>query len=159
MPSDEYFKAKSTGIADMSKAGAAEGLIARKENLARQENQRQQHMAAMARMPEEGRKFGQNMVWLVTKTFPVWSLLVVWIAGFGALFELGVLAGLAENVKSLPPWYSLPCVAAVGALVIYFRRAIRTSMKYLLLGVLALVLGTIALAFLGGAVTAIWERM
>lgn len=159
MPSDEYFKAKSTGIADMSKPGAAEGLIARKEGLARQESQRQQHMAAMARMPEEGRKFSQNMVWLITVTFPVWSLLVVWIAGFGALFEIGVAAGLAENVKSLPPWYGLSCVVAVAVPVIYFRRAIRTSMKYLLLGILGLALGGLALAFLGGAASAIWERM
>ena len=155
MPTEEYFRAKSTGLADMSKPGAAEGLIERRREQAQREQLWQQNQAGMAQSAAAGRKFGEELVILLRFTFPVWSLLLVWGAGCAALAELGVLAGLGASFETLPTWYLAVAAVAVAVPVIWLRRPIRKLVRAALWGLVALVAG----AFLLGVAAGIWERM
>ena len=155
MPTEEYFRAKSTGLADMSKPGAAEGLIERRREQAQHEQVLRQNQAGMAQSAAAGRKFGEDLVNLLRFTFPVWSLLLVWAAGCAALAELAVLAGLGASFETLPVWYVAVGAVAVAVPVIWLRRPIRKLVRYALWGIVALVVG----AFLAGIVAGIWEQM
>ena len=114
---DEYEKARSTGIADMSKAGAAEGLLARKrmQETQKQNLNRQQYSAEMTSV---GHKIG---VFLIL-AFPF--LLV-----FGGGLELGINLGkkleLGEKFDDFPIWYQwliVPVPLALAGVLYWFRR-------------------------------------
>lgn len=155
MPTEEYFRAKSTGIADMSKPGAAEGLIERRRAQAQEAELRQRHQASAGQAGAAGRKFGEDLVGLLRWSFPVWSLLVVWAGGCAALLELGVLAGLAADVGTLPAWFMAGSGVLLAVPVIWLRHYIRKAVKLVLLAAVVLVAG----AFVAGMVAGIWERM
>ncbi|TNE30207.1 MAG: hypothetical protein EP349_05560 [Alphaproteobacteria bacterium] len=114
---DEYEKARSTGIADMSKAGAAEGLLARKRmQEAQQQNlNRQKYSGEMTNI---GHKIGFFLI----IAFPFIML-------FGAGLEVGIFFGkkleLGEKFDDFPVWYqllTLPVPIALTGVLYWFRR-------------------------------------
>ncbi|MBL1146284.1 MAG: hypothetical protein HND56_06480 [Pseudomonadota bacterium] len=114
---DEYEKARSTGVADMSKAGAAEGLLARKrmQESQKQNLNRQQYSGEMT---SAGHKIG---IFLIL-AFPFLAL-------FGGTLEIGInigiKLGLGEKFDDFPAWYqalTLPVPIALTGLLFWFRR-------------------------------------
>ena len=118
MSSEEYHKARYTGIADMSKAGAAEGLMARKreQDVQQQDLQsRQQHSAEMTNV---GHKIG---VFLIL-SFPY---LVAFALGLAPGMYFGERLELGQTFEDFPIWYQLlvlPLPFALTALLFWFRR-------------------------------------
>lgn len=155
MPTEEYFRAKSTGIADMSKPGAAEGLIARRREQDQRDEAWRRNQASIGQSAAAGRQLGEGLADLLRFTFPVWSLLLVWGAGCATLAELAVMAGLSASVESLPVWYLAAGGVAVAVPVVYFRRPIRNLVQFALFAIVVLVIG----AFLFGVASGIWEQM
>lgn len=131
MSMDEYEKARSTGIADMSKPGAAEGLLARKRSQeAQQQNlNRQQYSAEMTNV---GHKIGVFLI-IGLPFFLVFGL------GLEAGIYVGKKLGLGQGFDDFPVWYQfltwpLPC-ALTGLLFWYRRIAIPVFYILLIAGV------------------------
>ena len=150
MASEEYYKARYTGVADMSKAGAADGLIARQRDMAPAPKPlKPMAEAEKRRAIRQGEAFGAGVVNGLAWAFPVWSLLVADAAALRALFEIGVAAGLGATAASLPDWYLAAGVVLPAVLVILLRRPVRAAMRlalHVLLGAFLGLLGVGAAA-------------
>lgn len=117
MPTEEYDKARFTGVADMSKPGAAEGLLARKRSQeAQQQNlDRQQYSAEMTNI---GHKIG---VFLIL-AFP---FILVFSTGMQIGISIGESLGLGKELGDFPLWYQLlvwPLPCALTGLLFWYRR-------------------------------------
>ena len=106
----------------------------------------------------EGQKLGEGLTKMVMALFlhPVFSLVGFWLICTGLLLgignNLGAVAGLDMN--SPPVWYYVLTMGIPVALAIVFREFIPTIMKW----IFYIVIGAIALAFVGGIISAIIER-
>lgn len=98
MPTEEYYKAKFTGIADMSKPGAVDGLISRERVLS-------SRIAAQAGSVDGGEtvEAGDGLGFLIGLMLPY---LFILFGGWVLFYKTGIKMGLGINAETFPIWYA-----------------------------------------------------
>lgn len=99
MPTEEYYKARFTGVADMSKPGAADGLIA--HDRTKMNNISIHHAAPIDR--EETIKAGYSLGYFFGLLLPY---LFVLFGGWVVFYKVGIKMGLGTNAETFPTWYA-----------------------------------------------------
>lgn len=105
----------------------------------------------------EGRKLGEGLMKIVMALFlhPAFSFVGFWLIGFGILMSMTPLLGLSgKEMNDLPSWYVFLAMAIPVFLAVVFRKVIPKLMKWIFF----ILVGGLALAFVGGIVSAIIER-
>ncbi len=137
MEDDSYYKGLATGVSD----GTASGRRGAQE-----------HGARIARVHDESRKLGENLMAIVVALFwhPYFSFLGFWIVCFGSLMALAPVIGVSDKgLNNLPPWYGWSAAALPVVLAVLLRKIIPKLMKGLF------VTGVFVLAVL--FVVQVWE--
>lgn len=148
MATEEYYKARFTGIADMGKVGAADGLIARQRDMAAPVRMTAPTEAEKRRLVADGEKVGAGVVNVIAWAFPVWSLLAAYVAAVVGLFQGALALGMAPTAGTLPDWYLVAAVLGPAAAVAALRRWVRAGVRLAMLVLLGLFLGAVAVAAL-----------
>lgn len=127
MEDDSYYKGLATGVSD----GTASGRRGAQE-----------HGARIARVHDESRKLGENLMAIVVALFwhPYFSFLGFWIVCFGSLMALAPVIGVSDKgLIDLPAWYGWSAAAIPVVLALLLRKIVPKLMKGLFItGVLAL---------------------
>lgn len=88
--------------------------------------------ASVARQMESGQSggfqwwlnytLGYLIIWTLWETLPVWSLLLAWALGAGALMM--AWHAISPEGAAMPAWAGMVITVAAAAAVVYFRRPI-----------------------------------
>ena len=100
----------------------------------------------------EAQKATEGILVMVMALFlhPVFAFLGFWIICTGLLLSMAPLLNLDE----LPNWYTFTAMGISVALAVAFRKFVPRIMKWIFL----ILVGVLALAFVGGIISAIIER-
>ena len=149
MTRESYYQGKLGGISDGTaegERGASDYRIGRTRQQAHNAQMTQQSMAGNARVAEEGRKLGENLLLIVVALFlhPYFSFVGFWILGFGLLmaappylgpyFEqyLGPNLGLSDgSLNTMPEWYGWFAAAVPVVLAVVLRKIVPRLMKWI----------------------------
>jgi len=86
---------------------------------------------------------------------PAFSYVGFWLICFGLLLSMAPALGLSgKGLKNLPNWYVLSGIGLPVVLAVLLRKFIPKLMQWIFF----ILVGGLALAFLGGIVSAIIER-
>jgi hypothetical protein len=105
----------------------------------------------------EGRKLGEGLTKMLLALFlhPAFSYVGFWLICFGLLLSMAPALGLSgKSLKNLPNWYVFSAIGLPVVLAVLLRKFIPKLMKWIFF----ILVGGLALAFLGGIVSAIIER-
>jgi len=125
MPTEDYYKARFTGVADMSKPGAADGLIAHDRHIANR-------ITAQARPVNvtENVKAGEGLGVLIGLALPY---LFTMFGGWTLFYKAGIKMDLGTSAATFPNWYVLLTILLPPIAVFMLRKVIAKVFLGLLL--------------------------
>ena len=105
----------------------------------------------------EAQKATQGVMMMVMALFlhPVFSFVGFWLIGFGLLLAMAPVLGVSsKGLNDLPNWYGFSAMGIPVVLAVAFRKFVPRLMKWIFF----VLIGALALAFIGGIISAIIER-
>jgi hypothetical protein len=142
MTRDSYTNSRTTGISDGTAEGhrGADDYKASQRHLASFGAGHQNQMAGNARVAEESRKLGENLMAIVAALFlhPYFCFVGFWIVCFALLATAPVYLGLSDEALSyFHDWYVWFAAGLSVVLAVALRKIVPRLMKWIFFGGLA----------------------